>query len=100
MSCCNGNCGCGSNCKCGNGCNGCKMYADLSCTETPTTSATLITGFAPKKSVMFLAGLLEDSRRWLRRPREDASAELTASVIPATANETRSIVIGLVSLAV
>ncbi|KAL9268969.1 hypothetical protein AKJ16_DCAP10303 [Drosera capensis] len=42
------------------------------------------------------AGLLEDSRRRLRRrrPREDASV-IPATVIPATANETRAIVIAL-----
>ncbi|KAL9271652.1 Metallothionein-like protein [Drosera capensis] len=50
MSCCNGNCGCGSSCKCDNGCSGCKMYADLSYTERPSTTATLIAGLAPKKS--------------------------------------------------
>nr|ABS86179.1 metallothionein [Limonium bicolor] len=50
MSCCGGNCGCGSDCKCGNGCGGCKMYPDLSYTESgTTTTATLISGVALRK---------------------------------------------------
>ncbi|GAB2277839.1 Metallothionein-like protein [Dionaea muscipula] len=50
MSCCGGNCGCGSDCKCGKGCGGCKMYSDLSYTETTTTTETVLTGFAPRKA--------------------------------------------------
>ncbi|CAM8966238.1 hypothetical protein QQ045_005387 [Rhodiola kirilowii] len=49
MSCCGGNCGCGSSCKCGNGCGGCKMYPDLSYTESSTTTTeALVFGVTPK----------------------------------------------------
>ncbi|CAM8931644.1 unnamed protein product [Rhodiola kirilowii] len=50
MSCCGGNCGCGSACKCGNGCGGCKMYPDLSYTESSSTTETLVFGVAPKQT--------------------------------------------------
>ncbi|XP_019161475.1 PREDICTED: metallothionein-like protein type 2 [Ipomoea nil] len=50
MSCCGGNCGCGSACKCGSDCGGCKMYPDLSSSETAkTTPQTLVQGVAPQK---------------------------------------------------
>ncbi|KAM3325467.1 metallothionein-like protein type 2 B [Capsicum chacoense] len=68
MSCCGGNCGCGSGCKCGNGCGGtfvapfwegvglfflelrCKMYPDMSYTESMTTTETLVLGVGPEKT--------------------------------------------------
>uniref|UniRef100_M1AHL3 Metallothionein-like protein n=1 Tax=Solanum tuberosum TaxID=4113 RepID=M1AHL3_SOLTU len=50
MSCCGGNCGCGSACKCGNGCGGCKMYPDMSYTESITTTETLVLGVGPEKT--------------------------------------------------
>ncbi|XP_019162824.1 PREDICTED: metallothionein-like protein type 2 [Ipomoea nil] len=50
MSCCGGNCGCGSACQCGNGCGGCKMYPDLSYSETTATTETLVLGVAPMKT--------------------------------------------------
>ncbi|MED6126169.1 hypothetical protein PIB30_075733 [Stylosanthes scabra] len=49
-SCCGGNCGCGSACKCGNGCGGCKMYPDLSYSESSSTTETLVMGVAPAKA--------------------------------------------------
>ncbi|KAL9250248.1 Dol-P-Glc:Glc(2)Man(9)GlcNAc(2)-PP-Dol alpha-1,2-glucosyltransferase-like protein [Drosera capensis] len=48
MSCCGGHCG--SDCKCGSNCGGCKMYPNLSYTETVSNFAeTLITGIASRK---------------------------------------------------
>ncbi|KAJ9700692.1 hypothetical protein PVL29_006152 [Vitis rotundifolia] len=77
MSGCGGDCDCGSGCKCGRGYGGCgcKMYRDMSFSEGSTTTETII------------AGTLRDLR-WAWEQRTDASAETTASVIPALANET------------
>ncbi|XP_022983596.1 metallothionein-like protein type 2 B [Cucurbita maxima] len=49
MSCCGGNCGCGSACKCGNGCGGCKMFPDMSFSETTATIEIFVVGLAPQK---------------------------------------------------
>nr|CAC40742.1 methallothioneine-like protein [Atropa belladonna] len=50
MSCCGGNCGCESRAsKCGTGCGGCKMYPDMSYSES-TTSETLVLGVGPEKT--------------------------------------------------